>query len=221
MKIFAIPLFLLFTSCGTYHYMTPTINTAMYSEKGEVVSGLQFGSAGIAATGGLALSKNFNINGMASFFPETDNGYNSREVELSVGYQTPLGNKNAVASFFLGMGYGSNEYDKKLLSGSFNRPFLQTQFGGYDLKLFNSSIYIDIFGGMRLNYLLYNGDFEGAGLDDEVVYFEPYYGFAVGGQNVRFHAMLGVPIKADNWDMGVRVIPIFGNIGLQVKFRKR
>ena len=133
MKNYAIPLLLLLTSCKTYHYMTPTINTAMYSGAGEVQAGLQFGSAGIAAHGGVALSKNININGYASFFPETDNGYNSRELEFSLGYQINSGgNKKRATSFFGGLGYGDNEYDKNGLAGRFTRPFLQIQHGIYD-----------------------------------------------------------------------------------------
>src|SRR5687768_10180442 len=102
MKNYAIPVLLLLTSCKTYHYITPTINTAMFSKAGEVQAGLQFGSAGIAANGGVAISKNININGYASFFPETDNGYNSRELEFSLGYQINSGgNKKRATSFFL------------------------------------------------------------------------------------------------------------------------
>jgi hypothetical protein len=223
MKNYTLPLLLLFTSCKTYHYMTPTINTAMYSGAGDVQAGLQFGSAGIAANAGVALTKNVNINGFASFFPESDNGYNSRELEISLGYQTTPGEtRKRVTSFFLGFGHGDNEYDKKGLAGKFNRPFLQIQHGTVDRMLFGrSSIFADVFFGARLNWLNYDGEIEGSNFDDDFLYFEPYYGVSVGGSKVRFHVITGVPIKTDNWDEGVRVRPFFMNIGLQVKFRKR
>src|SRR5687768_7406670 len=121
MKNYAIPMLLLFTSCGTYHYISPTVNTNMYSEQGEVVGGIQLGSAGISANGGVAISQNFNINGFVAWMPEEDNGYNSRELELSAGYQTNPGRGNNVGSFYAGVSFGSNEYDKKELSGKFTR----------------------------------------------------------------------------------------------------
>ena len=222
MKNYAIPVLLLLTSCKTYHYITPTINTAMFSKAGEVQAGLQFGSAGIAANGGVAISKNININGYASFFPETDNGYNSRELEFSLGYQINSGgNKKRATSFFLGLGSGNNEYDKKGLAGRFTRPFLQIQHGIYDRKSSGLPGAFDFFFGTRFNYLVYNGTLESNDFDDEVIYWEPYYGFSFGGSNLRCQFLMGIPVKMDNRDVGVRVLPIFANIGLQVKFRKR
>src|SRR5688572_21471030 len=178
MKNYAIPLLLLLTSCNTYHYITPTINTAMYSEAGEAQAGLQFGSAGMAANGGVAISKNININGYASFFPETDNGYNSRELEFSLGYQINSGrNKKRATSFFLGLGSGNNEYDKKGLEGRFTRPFLQIQHGIYDRTSSKVPGAYDFFFGSRFNFLLYNGTFGSTDIDHDQFYYEPYYGF--------------------------------------------
>jgi hypothetical protein len=222
MKNYAIPVLVLLTSCKTYHYMTPTINTAMYSKAGEVQAGLQFGSAGIAANGGVAISKNININGYASFFPETDNGYNSRELEFSLGYQINSGgNKKRATSFFLGFGHGDNEYDKKGLAGRFTRPFIQIQHGIYDRRSSRVPGAFDFYFGSRFNFLMYNGTFGGTDIDDDQFYYEPYYGFSFGGSNVRCQFLMGIPIKTGNWEDGVRVLPIFANIGLQIKFRKR
>jgi hypothetical protein len=222
MKNYAIPLVLLFASCKTYHYQTPTINTNMYSKAGEVQAGVQFGSAGVAADAGIALTKNINVNGYASFFPESDDGYNSREIELSVGYQaTPGKNRRGVVSIFAGIGHGDNEYDKKGLVASFNRPFLQIQSGSYDNMIGRrSSVYFDAFFGTRLNWLIYDGTVEGTVLKDDFLYFEPYYGISIGSSRVRFHFITGIPVKFDDWDDGARVLAIFGNIGLKVKFRK-
>jgi hypothetical protein len=222
MKNYAIPILLLFTSCKIYHYQTPTINTNMYSKAGEVQAGLQFGSAGIAADAGVALTKNINLNGYASFFPESDDGYNSREIELSVGYQTtPRENRRGVASIFAGLGYGDNEYDKKGVIGSFNRPFLQLQYGSFDNKLGRrSSVYFDAFFGTRMNWLIYDGTEEGIDLKDDFLYFEPYYGFSVGSSRTRFHFITGIPVKFEDWSEGARVLAIFGNIGLKMKFRR-
>jgi hypothetical protein len=220
MKNYAIPVLLLFTSCKTYHYITPSVNTAIYSSPGEVQAGVQFGSAGIAANGGVAITKNININGFASIFPESDNGYNSRELEISLGFQTtPKKNGGGVTSFFLGYAGGSNEYDKKGLSGSFSRPFLQIQRGVHD-RVLSGSVLFDAYFGARLNWLDYNGKINGADFDDNVFYFEPYYGVAIGSGKLRFRVITGISIKGDNWDEGVRVLPFFGNVGLQVKFRK-
>lgn len=222
MKNCAIPVLLLFTSCKIYHYQTPTINTNMYSKAGEVQAGVQFGSAGLAADAGIALTKNINLNGYASFFPESDNGYNSREIELSVGYQTtPRENRRGVTSVFAGLGHGDNEYDKKGIVGSFNRPFLQIQHGSFDNKPGRrSSVYFDAFLGARLNWLIYEGTVEGIELKDDFLYFEPYYGISVGSSRIRFHFITGIPVKFDDWDDGARVLAIFGNIGLKVKFRR-
>lgn len=220
MKNYAIPFATLFFACKTpsYHYMTPTMNTATYSRAGEVQAGLQFGSAGIAAKGGIALSQNMNLNGWAAFFPETDDGYNSREIEFSLGFQTnPRDNK--VTSFYLGLGNGNNEKDKIDLAGSFNRPFIQIQRGAYDRPIFRKSR-MDNYFGVRFNYLIYNGTRAAADFDDEVFYFEPYMGAAIGGQNVRLEILQGISIKGSNWDHGVRVFPYWANVGLLVKFRK-
>lgn len=221
MKNYAIPVLLLFTSCKTYHYMTPTVNTAMYSAPGEIQGGLQFGSAGIAANGGVAVTKNININAFASIFPESDNGYNSRELEFSLGFQTnPKKERGGITSFFVGIGTGSNEYDKKGLEGKFTRPFLQIQHGSHDRQLGRSSLFFDAFFGARFNWLNYDGKLSTADFDDDFLYMEPYYGMSIGSQKLRFQVLTGIPIKTDNWDAGVRVLPFFMNIGLQVKFRK-
>lgn len=222
MKNYAILLTVFFFACKStsYHYMTPTINTAMYSRAGEGQGGLQFGSAGIAAKGGFALSQNINLNGFASFFPESDNGYNSRELEFSLGFQTnPRSNK--VTSFFLGFGHGNNEKDKIDLAGNFNRPFLQIQHGAFDRPLFRTKAMIDNFFGVRFNFLNYNGTKAGNNFDDEVFYFEPYMGAAIGGPHVRLEITQGVSIKGDKWEDGVRIFPYWANVGLLVKFRKR
>jgi hypothetical protein len=222
MKNYAIPLLLLLTSCKTYHYITPTINTAMYSGAGEVQAGLQFGSAGMAVHGGVALSKSININAFASIFPESDNGYNSRELEFSLGYQVNSGgNKKRATSFFAGLGNGSNEYDKKGVAAHFNRPFLQIQHGIYDRTSPKVPGSYDFFFGSRFNFMTYKGKWDGNDFDDYVNYWEPYYGFSFGGSNVRCQFLMGIPIKLNNWDFGARVLPIFANIGLQIKFRKR
>lgn len=221
MKNYAISLLLLFTACKTHHYMTPTINTAMYSGAGEIQAGLQFGSAGMAANGGMAITKNININGFASFFPETDNGYNSRELEFSLGYQLNSGGeKKRATSFFVGLGHGDNEYDKKGLAGKFNRPFMQIQHGIYDRRSSRVPGAFDFFFGTRCNWLVYDGMLNGYEYDGELLYLEPYYGFSFSGSNLRCQFLMGIPVKMDTWNVDMRVLPIFANIGLQVKFRK-
>ena len=221
MKNYTILLPLFFFACKTpsYHYMSPTINTTTYSRSGEAQAGLQFGSSGVAAKAGVALTQNINVNGWASFFPESDNGYNSRELELSLGFQTNPRN-NRVTSFYLGLGHGDNEKDRIELAGSFNRPFLQIQHGAFDRPVFRTRAKFDSYFGVRFNYLLYDGTRAGADFDDEVFYYEPYFGAAIGGQNVRLEIVQGFSIKGAHWEEGVRVFPYWANIGLLVKIRK-
>ena len=218
---FLMAVFLFACKSTSYHYLTPTINAAMYSRAGEGMGGIQFGSAGLAAKAGIALTNNINLNGWASFFPESDNGYNSREFEFSLGFQTnPRSNK--VTSFFIGVGNGDNEKDKIGLAGSYNRPFLQIQHGAFDKSIFRSkAAWFDSYFGLRLNYLIYNGKLATADFDDELVYYEPYFGAAIGGKNVRLEIVQGFSIKNSDWEKGVRVIPYWANIGLTVKFRKK
>lgn len=222
MKNYAILLVVLSGGCKlpSYHYLNPTVTTATYSHSGEVQAGIQFGSGGALAKGGVAVSKNININGWASFFPETDNGYNSRELEFSLGFQSNPRN-NRVTSIWLGLGNGDNEKDNIGLAGSFNRPFIQIQRGAYDLPFFRTKARYDTYLGMRLNYLDYNGKIAGADFDDNLFFYEPYFGAAIGGKNVRLEIIQGFSIKGANWQEGVRIFPYWANIGLLVKFRKR
>jgi hypothetical protein len=204
----------------SYHYMTPTVNTTTYSRSGEAMGAIQFGSSGIAAKGGVALTQNINVNAWASFFPESDDGYNSREVEFSLGYQTNPRN-NKATSIYAGLGAGSNEKDKIELAGNFTRPFLQIQHGAFDKAIFRGNVKVDNYFGVRMNWLLYNGTRAGNDFDDDVFYFEPYFGAAIGGENVRLELIQGFSIKGNNWTEGVRIFPYWANIGLLVKFRKR
>lgn len=203
-----------------YSYVPPTLNTTAYSRAGEGQLGVQFGSPGIAAKGGFALTKNININAWGSLFPEQNNGYNSREAEFSIGFQTnPRKNKSAT-SFYLGMSTGSNEKDTIGLAGNFHRSFIQVQTAAFDQQL--GDVYFDGYIGLRVNYLDYNGTKATMPLNDYLFYYEPYFGATIGGKNVRLELLQGLAIKnSGDWRQGVRIFPYFGSVGLLVKLRKK
>jgi hypothetical protein len=211
-----------FTACKapTYHYVPTMVNAIPYAAPGEGQLGLAFGSVGIALKGGIALAQNININGFVGGIPATDDSYKNTESELSLGVQTNPHN-NTVASFYLGVGMGKNEKDKIGLTGNYNRPFLQAQFAAYDKPLFNSGVHLDGYIGLRANYLAYNGRLKGNEFDDDLIYYEPYFGIAIGGKNVRFEVLQGLAMKnSGEWGDGVRVFPYFGSVGVLVKIRK-
>ena len=215
-------LLLWLTACSTprYHYVPTTINALPYAHAGEGHLGIAFGTVGIAVKGGIAVSDNININGYFGGMPESDNGYTSRESEFSVGVQTNPGD-NTVGSFSLGMGIGNNEKDKIGLSGNYNRPFFQAQFAAYDKPLFNSGVHFDGYIGLRVNYLDYNGLLSNKEFDDHLFFYEPYFGVAIGGRNVRLEILQGFSVKnSGEWGDGVRVFPYFASVGLMVKLRK-
>jgi len=210
------------TACKVprYHYVPTTLNVAPYAGAGQGQLGLAFGTVGIALKGGVALSDNVNINGFLGGIPESENGYTSRESELSLGFQTNPGD-NTRFGFYAGMGFGNNEKDRIGLSGNYNRPFLQAQFAAYDKPLFNSEVMFDGYLGFRVNYLDYNGLLTDKEFDDHLYYYEPYFGVSIGGRNVRLEILQGFSIKnSGEWTEGVRVFPYFGSVGLLVKLRK-
>jgi hypothetical protein len=211
-----------FTACKapTYHYVPTMVNAVPYAAAGEGQLGLAFGSVGLALKGGVALAQHININAFFGGIPEANDSYTSRESELSLGVQTNPQN-NTVAGFYLGIGMGNNEKDKIGLSSNYNRPFLQAQFAAYDKPVFNTGARLDAYIGLRANYLFYNGRLKGNEFDDELIYYESYLGFAVGGKNLRFEILQGIAMKnSGEWGDGVRVFPYFGSIGLVVKIRK-
>jgi hypothetical protein len=214
----------LLASCKTptYHYVPTTVNAIPYAGAGEGTIGLAFGSVGIALKGGIALSQNININAFTGGLPESDNNnsYTSKESEFSIGIQTDPHN-NSVTGFYLGIGTGKNEKNKIGLSGNYNRPFLQVQHAAYDNPVFNTSARFDAYIGLRVNYLAYNGTLKGSEFDHDLFYYEPYFGFAIGGKNVRLELLQGLAIKnTGEWEEGVRIFPYFGSIGLTIKIRK-
>lgn len=224
MRILALPVMLLLLSgcrSSSYHYVSPTVNNAVYAQPGTGQLGLQFGTIGVGVKGGYALTEHININGHFGGIPEADNGYTSRESEFSLGFQTKS-RKNEVFSVYAGTGIGSNEKDKRGLSANYYRPFIQIQTGTFDRPLFSGKLYADVSAGLRLNYLLYNGKMNGSDFDEDVVYTEPYLGFAIGSRNVRLEILQGATIKSSGtWEKGVRIFPYMGNIGLLIKFRKK
>lgn len=212
----------LFVACKapTYHYVPTMVNAIPYAAAGEGQLGLAFGSVGLALKGGVALAQNININGFFGGLPESDDGYTNRESEVSIGVQTNPHNKT-VAGFYLGLGTGNNEKDKIGLSGNYNRPFIQAQFAAYDQPIFKTGARFDGYIGLRVNYLAYNGRLKGNEFDDDLIYYEPYFGFAIGGQNARLELLQGFSMKnSGEWGDGVRVFPYFGSIGFVVKIRK-
>lgn len=219
---YVLPVILLMYSCKStsYHYVSPTLNNTAYAPDAGGHLGIQFGSVGLGAKGGVAITENINLNGVFGGIPESDNGYTSRESEFSLGFQsTPRNNK--VTTVYLGMGIGNNEKDKIGLSGNYNRPFVQVQRATFDKPIFSGKVHVDGNFGMRLNYLLYNGKLGAGNYDENVFYTEPYFGFAIGGRNVRFEILQGVAIKmSGTWHEDVRIFPYFGNVGVLFKFRK-
>lgn len=213
----------LFLACKTptYHYVPTMTNAVPYAAAGEGHLGLAFGTVGIAGKGGIALTQNININGFIGGMPESDNGYTSRESEFSLGVQTNP-NNNTVGCFYIGLGSGNNEKDKTGLSGNYTRPFIQAQFAAYDLPIFNTGARMDGYIGMRANYLDYNGTINGNKFNDNLYYYEPYFGVAIGGQNVRLEILQGFSIKnSGDWNQGVRIFPYFVSVGVTVKLRKK
>jgi hypothetical protein len=204
----------------SYSYLPAGRNVTAYSRAGEGMVGVGWGTEGFSARGGVALTQNININGWIGGMPEVKDGYTSRESELSIGFQTNPNSNNRVTSFYLGLGNGSNEKDKVGLSGHYNRGFLQIQRAGFDRSL-GGSIKFDGCFGLRINYLSYDGTRQGANFNDDLFFYEPYFGAAIGGKNVRLQIIQGWAIKnTGEMGHGVQVFPFFAHIGLLVKIRK-
>jgi hypothetical protein len=217
-------LFLLlpFAACRSYHYIPTTVNTAMYSQPGEVQGTGQVTFSGMTLSGGVAVTQHFNLNVLGSFSPEIDNGYNSRELEFSAGYQVrPNADGGGIISLVGGYGFGSNEYDKKEIFGSYRRPFIQAQIGAVDRQIGRSGIYGDVFIGTRFNWLNYEGMEGNQVINDVAFYVEPYYGVSIGGRNLRFLTLGGFALKKNEGISHPRVLPVWISVGMQFKIRKR
>jgi hypothetical protein len=201
----------------SYSYVPPAMNNVPYSKAGEVHLAAQLGTC-FALRGGIALTQNVNLNAWIGGLP-SDSGYRSSEAELSLGFQTNPHN-NTVTSFYVGYGNGHNKKFNTGLSGHFNRPFVQVQYGGYDKG--SGNLKFDGYFGLRINYLDYDGSKPGnVTVSDNLFYYEPFMGMALGGKNVRFQVMQGFAIKnSGEWGDGVRVFPYFINLGILVKIRK-
>jgi hypothetical protein len=193
------------------------MNNMPYSKAGEAHLAAQLGTC-FAVRGGIALTQNINLNAWVGGLP-SDSGYRSSEAEFSLGFQTKPNNNN-VTSFYLGYGNGHNKKINTGLSGHFNRPFVQIQYGGYDKG--KGDIKFDGYFGLRINYLDYNGSKPGnVRVDDNLFYYEPFMGVAFGGKNVHFQVMQGFAIKnSGEWGHDVRVFPYFINLGVLLKIRK-
>ena len=203
----------------SYSYVPTTLNTAAYSHSGEGHAGVFVGSAGLGAKGGVALTKNINVNIWGATLPSANNDYSSKEAEYSIGVQTNP-DRSSVTSFILGLGNGHNEKPRTELSGHFNRGFLQVMQSTIDSKI-GSSVRVEGFIGLRVNYLDYTGTNNDKPLNDILYYYEPFFGFNIGGKNVRFELLQGLAMKnTGEWSHGVRVFPWFGHIGLLVKLPK-
>jgi len=202
----------------SYSYVPATMNTTAYSHGGEGQLGLVFGSPGFAGKGGIAVTRNINVNAWAATLP-SDSGYSSKESEYSIGLQTNENKHREVTSFWVGLGNGSNQKVRTDLSGHFNRLFLQIQQSAINNPLGNARY--DGFIGIRINYLDYTGTREDHPLNDILYYYEPYLGFNVGSKNVRFEFLTGLAIKnTGEWSHGVQVWPWFGHIGIIGKLGK-
>lgn len=202
----------------SYSYVPATMNTTAYSKAGEGQLGFMFGSPGIAAKGGVALTKNVSINAWAGTLPSSNDDYQSKEAEFSLGVQTNPSRNNGVTSFYLGMSTGSNEKKRKELDGDFTRTFFQIQRSGFDKEI--GSARLDALFGLRVNYLSYEGTLGDQPFNDYRWYYEPYFGLNIGGKNVRFEMLQGFAFKnTGEWSHGVRIFPWFGHIGMLVKLR--
>ncbi|OQP61823.1 hypothetical protein A3860_30625 [Niastella vici] len=202
----------------SYSYVPATMNTTAYSHGGEGQLGLVFGSPGFAGKGGIAVTRNINVNAWAATLP-SDSGYSSKESEYSIGVQTNENKNREVTSFWVGLGNGSNKKVRTDLSGHFNRLFLQIQQSVINNPLGNARF--DGFFGIRVNYLDYTGTRQDKPLNDILYYYEPYLGFNVGSKNVRFEFLTGLAIKnTGEWSHGVQVWPWFGHIGVIGKLGK-
>ena len=215
--LFCLSILVFSCTIPRYSYVPPALNNIPYSRAGEGQLAVQFGSVGMAARGGIAVTKNINLNAWVGAMP-SDTGYNGKESEFSIGVQTNPDHK-AVSSFYLGYANGSNKKIKTGLSGHYSRSFFQWQHGGFDLG--NGPVQFDAYVGLRINYLDYEGTKGGARFFDHLFYYEPYFGGAVGGKNVRFQLTTGMALKnSGEWGEGVRIFPFFMNVGVVVKIRK-
>ncbi|OQP52724.1 hypothetical protein A4R26_28260 [Niastella populi] len=202
----------------SYSYVPATMNTTAYSRAGEGQLGFMFGSPGIGAKGGVAITKNISVNAWAGALPAGNDNYGSKEFEVSLGIQTNPQQEHHVTSFYIGHSGGSNEKKRTGLTGDFNRTFLQVQQSAIDARL--GAARLDGFLGVQVNYLSYEGTKESAPFNDYLWYYQPYFGFAIGGNNVRFEILQGLAIKnTGEWSHGVRVFPWFGHVGMLVKIR--
>lgn len=204
----------------SYSYVPPTLNTTAYTHAGEGQLGVQFGSVGLAAKGGIAITKNININAWAGTFPKDSTNYTSKESEVSIGVQTNPNSSKSYTSFWIGLGNGHNEKELKQLSGHFNRAFLQVQESAVDHHI--GSAAFDAFIGFRVNYLSYSGSRLNAPFSDYLFYYEPYFGANIGGENFRVELLQGLAMKnTGEWGHGVQVWPYWGSIGFMFKLRTR
>src|SRR5688572_3464134 len=123
-----IAAFSLLASCKapSYSYVSPTLNNTAYSQAGTGHIAAQFGTIGIGAKGGVAITDRVSVNGFFGGLPESNDDYTSREGEVSLGFQSKSKN-NFVTKFYVGTGIGSNEKDKVGLNGDYYRPFIQFQ----------------------------------------------------------------------------------------------
>ncbi len=202
-----------------YSYVPATMNTTAYSRAGEGQFGFMFGSPGIAAKGGVAITRNISVNAWGATLPSGNDDYGSREAEFSLGIQTNPNHNNGVTSFYLGMSTGSNEKKRTELDGNFYRTFLQIQRSAIDKPL--GSARLDAQFGLRVNYISYEGNRGDLPFNDYRWYYEPYFGINVGGKNVRFELLQGIAFKnTGEWNHGLRIFPYFGHIGMLVKIRK-
>ncbi len=226
MQRYLIPLLVLswfLSSCGTYRYYQPTTNAVLFKNQGEVHIAGDIGSSGVSVKGGAAISDKIAVVGIYN------NGISTYEVsegEVGMGYYSSSGS----TGFFLGggLGFGSNyEFTdstktEKKYEGSFNRPFIQLNYGITGGKVIGK-LQADLITSIKSNYFIYKGahlDGSGDQIESNYFFIEPAVLLALGSRSFKFDIIAGFPItpKIDplNKRTNARTLPANIGIGLRV-----
>ncbi len=221
---------LILSSCGTYHYYPAPVHAPAFANAGEVQVSGTLGITGFAAKGGVAITDNLSIAGLANTNPGVD-GYHCNEGEVAMGWNLKEG--KSMFNIYGGLGWGGN-YDQdsgdvvKNFHGYFERPFVVFSVGS--AKTAFKRIRIDSYTAIKINYFMYNGYdnvyennlYVDKRFTADHVIIEPCFGGSIGGKHVRFETGMGFSIKTiGDIGRGARIFPFRMDFGMILYFGRK
>ncbi len=211
-------------SFWNYHTVPP--NNNLFANAGETQVTGTYGTGGMNAQAGFAVTKNFSLLGNYGGSLGAD-GYHSKEGEFGIGFNTSRENHKMLFGVSAGYGLGNNFFQDsgvtyKDFRGSFTKPFVMLTFGSASIG--SGKIQADAAMSLKLNYITYNGFKQSSPNPADqttfkagTFYYEPYFSGSGGGKHVRFCYGMGFAFKnLNDAGKGMRIYPFHLNMGILI-----